>query len=121
MIVLHISLDGTFLRPFLLIIFIDIAHLEEAQVLCLAVHITDNALQTAEEKRLAHYAQVSRQGIHYLYRLLPGIGIEFCFLIIGTLGEGVVHDFREALAHQLLADDVLPMVVPVGFFRNRER
>ena len=94
---------------------IDIAELEEAQVLTLAVHVVLNALQATEEQRLTHHVQVARQRIHDVDE-----GI-LLVAVIGRLGERVVQDLVEALAYQLLAHEIGQFVLLVLLTLDDER
>ncbi len=68
-------------------VMINIAHLEEAQVVALAVDIAQQRLQSTEDQGLTHYAKVGAQRIHYLHRVGPRIGIELILIIIALFGE----------------------------------
>ena len=58
MIVLGISLDRSLGGILLSCIAVDIANLEEAKILGLAVDIAGQRLQAAKEQRLTHHAQI---------------------------------------------------------------
>ena len=89
---------------------IAIAELVELEVSVLAVGVTLYALQTAEQQRLAHHAQVLRKRVHDLHTTVEIAGI----LVVSDLGEGVVENLVEPLCCELLADARL-QTLRVGF------
>ena len=114
-----VGLDGVFVVLLLGREVVAVAKLEEAYVGVLAVHVAADALQSAEEEGLAHHAQVGAQRVHELHGVLLGIFVE-ALLIVGCLGERVVHDLAEAASDELLADDVLKMIFVVFVAKDGE-
>ena len=88
-----------------------ITEFKESQVLVSALCIVLDTLKSAEEQCLAHHAQVAAQRVHYLHTVLlrPGVVI----LIICALGQRVVEYLVESLAHELLAHEVVQLMLAV--------
>ena len=81
---------------------IAVAELVHLEVAVLAVDISGDGLQAAEEQCLAHNTQVLAERVHDRHARRERQLFER--LIVGYFGERVVHDLVEALCGQLLRD-----------------
>ena len=104
---------------FLVEVLIGVAELEELQVGVLAVGIVGDTLQAAEENRLAHHIQVARKWVHDAYQALCGIAVQV--FVVGSLRQGVVQNLVETGTHELLAHQVLQLMLLVFVALDDER
>ena len=88
-----------------------VAKLEETQVGVFAVHIIRQTLQTAEKQCLPHHVEVAAEGVHDLHQVVDGIVVEV--IVVGGLGQRVVHNLVESAAHQLLCHQIVQLVLTV--------
>ena len=88
-----------------------ISKLEESQVLVASLGVVLNAFQSAEEQSLAHHAEVAAQRVHNLHTvfLWPSVMI----LIVSTLSKRVIENLIESLAHELLTNKVVQLMLAV--------
>ena len=97
------------IRPFLLAPFavkvVAIAELIQFEVAVAAVGIAGDGLQSAEEQRLAQYAQVLTQRVHDLDAGVQRQVLQR--LVVRYLGQRVVEYLVESLCGQLLGDAAL--------------
>ena len=84
-----------------------VAELEELHVATTAVHVAADALQAAEEQRLAQHGKVLRERIQQAHTVLGLVAL--LVVVVGSLGERVVENLVEAGSHQLLGDEVLQL------------
>lgn len=104
---------------FLVEVLIRVAEFEELQVGVLAVGIVGDTLQAAEENRLAHHIQVARKRVHNADQTFCGIAVQV--FVVGGLRQGVVQNLVETGTHELLAHQVLQLMLLVFVALDDER
>ena len=90
---------------------IHVSKFKETQVLVAALGIVLNTFKTAKQKCLTHHAEVTAERIHYLHAVVLGPCV--MVLIISALGERVIENLIESLAHELLTDKIVQLVLTV--------